>query len=84
MGSLIMVKCCSPLKAWNEFRENREYLLLEGGLPLILVAGMGRSLVLRVHLLPVIATFERVVDGTLHSLLQLNVSWDRIKLRSSE
>jgi len=32
-------------------RENRECLLLEGGLPQILIAGMGRSLALRVRLL---------------------------------
>ena len=53
-------------------RENQERLLLEGRLPLILIISMHRSLPLRVHLLFVIVAFERVVDGTLHSLLQLN------------
>ena len=46
----------------------------EGGLPPILVVGMDRSLTLLVHLFTIIIAFERVVDGTLHSLLRLNVS----------
>ena len=54
-------------------RENRECLLLEGWVPPILVADMGQSLVLRVHLLSIIITIERVVDETLYSFLQLNV-----------
>ena len=43
-------------------RENREYLLLKGGLTPILVAGMGQSLMLRVHPLSFITALERVVD----------------------
>ena len=39
--------------------------LLEGGLPLILVVGMRQSFALRIHLLPVVAALEGVVDGTL-------------------
>ena len=54
-------------------RENQERLLLKGGLPPILIAGMGWSLALRVYLLSVTAAFERVVDLTLHIFLQLNV-----------
>ena len=34
---------------------------------------MGRSLAPRVYLFFIITAFERVVDGTLHNLLQLNV-----------
>ena len=53
--------------------ENREHQLLEGRLPPILVACMGRSLALQVYFLSVIAMFERVVNWTLYSLLQLNI-----------
>ena len=63
---------CSEGSEWI-WRENRERLYLEGGLSPILVADMGQSLTLRVHLLSIIVTPERVVNGTLHSLLQLNV-----------
>jgi len=51
--------------------ENREHLLLEGGLPPILVIGVGQSRALRV--LSIIDAFERVVDITLYNLFQLNV-----------
>ena len=44
------------------WRENRECLLLEGGLPRILVINMGQSLALWVCLLPVITLLERVAD----------------------
>ena len=54
-------------------RGNRERMLLEGELPPIMVAGMGQSLVLWVCLLSTKAPFKRLVDGTLCSLLQLNV-----------
>ena len=39
----------------------------------ILVGGMDRNFTLRVHLLSVIAALEGVVDGTFHSLLQLDI-----------
>ena len=42
--------------------ENRENLLLEGGSPPILVAGMSQSLTLQVYLHSVLAAFERVVN----------------------
>jgi len=67
---------CSKSSEWI-WKENRERLLLEDGLPLILVAGMGRSFTLRVHLLSFTAAFERMIDRTLHSLLQLNVRLGR-------
>jgi len=54
-------------------KENRKCLLLEGGLPLILIIGMGQNLSLRVCLLPVVLVLKEVVDETLHSFLQLNV-----------
>jgi len=64
------------------WREDRERLLLEGGLSPILIIGIGWSLALRVHLLYIIIMFEREVDGALHSLLQLNEGWamDRTSL----
>ena len=57
-------------------RENRESMLLEGGLPLILVSGMGWNLSLRVRLLSVVVTLEGVVDETIHSFLQLKLRLD--------
>jgi len=42
--------------------ENREWLLLEGGLPPILVAGMNRGFALRIHLLPLVVVLKRVAD----------------------
>ena len=39
----------------------------------ILVTGMGQSLALRVYLRFVIVVFERIIDRTLHSLIQLNI-----------
>ena len=67
----LMLVCHEGLE-WI-WRENWEHLLLEGGLPLILVVGMRQSFALRIHLLPVVAALEGVVDGTLHSFLQLDV-----------
>ena len=54
---------------------------LEDGLSPILVI-MGQSLTLRVRLFSVIVTFEKLIDGTLHNLLQLDVGWaqDRASL----
>ena len=43
-------------------REIWEHLLLEGGLPPILVASIGQSLALRVHLFSIVVEFKRVVD----------------------
>ena len=63
---------CPEGSEWTR-REDREHLLLEGGLPPILITDMGRSLVLRVCFLSAMVVLERVIDGTLHSLLQLNV-----------
>jgi len=54
-------------------RDSRECLLLEGGLPPILVTSIGQSLVMRIYLFSVVVALERVVDRTIHSLLQLNI-----------
>ena len=70
-GVLQRVEVLSALKAQSGFRDNQEHLLFEGMLPPILVVGMGRSFELRVHLLPIVAALERVVD---EALLQLDVA----------
>ena len=54
-------------------RDSQECLLLEGELPPILVTSIGQSLVMRIYLFSVVVALERVVDRTIHSLLQLNI-----------